>query len=154
MKGPVALINFLVLGCSALSSNGQCVRNVTAIAAAGDHSLALKSDGTVVAWGSDDYGQSTLPSSVGNVTAIAAGFYTSIALVLPRPSLTLNSQPSSLNQLILSWPTNYSGFTLQSSASLNPPTWADFPIPPMISGGQFFVTNPISSGSQFFRLRK
>lgn len=35
---------------------------VTAIAAGGLHSLALKSDGTVVAWGLDNYGQVSPPA--------------------------------------------------------------------------------------------
>jgi hypothetical protein len=60
---------------------------VTAIAAGTYHSLALKSDGTVVAWGcgtafgnSGDYGQCRVPSGLSGVTAIAAGFFHSLAL--------------------------------------------------------------------------
>ncbi|HEY5040777.1 MAG TPA: immunoglobulin domain-containing protein [Verrucomicrobiae bacterium] len=44
------------------------------------HSLALKSDGTVVAWGNDSYGQTNVPSSLSNVVAISAGGYHSLAL--------------------------------------------------------------------------
>src|SRR5260370_25612975 len=46
---------------------------VIAIAAAGEHSLALKADGTVVAWGDNSYGQSTVPANLTGVIAIAAG---------------------------------------------------------------------------------
>jgi hypothetical protein len=55
---------------------------VTAIAAGTAHSLALKGDGTVVAWGCRgfDYGQCTVPSGLSGVTAIAAGKYHSLAL--------------------------------------------------------------------------
>jgi hypothetical protein len=56
---------------------------VTAIAAANSHSLALKSDGTVVAWGCGepgDQGQCNVPSGLANVVAIAAGQYHSLAL--------------------------------------------------------------------------
>jgi uncharacterized repeat protein (TIGR03803 family) len=75
-------------------------------------------------------------------------------IVMPGPTLTLSSQPSTPNQLTLSWRTNYSGFALQSSASLNPPTWIDCTNPVAISNGQYIVTNAISAGAQFFRLRK
>jgi len=46
----------------------------TAIAAAaGGHNLALKSDGTVVAWGDNSSGEATVPSGLSGVVAIAAG---------------------------------------------------------------------------------
>jgi hypothetical protein len=53
---------------------------VVAIAAGRDHSLALKSDGTVVAWGNNTSGQSTVPGGLNGVLAIAAGFDHSLAL--------------------------------------------------------------------------
>jgi hypothetical protein len=64
---------------------GQCnvpsdLTNAVAIAAGGDHSLALRSDGTVVAWGQSAHGQCNVPSGLSNVVAIAAGAYHSVAL--------------------------------------------------------------------------
>ncbi|MGH3052833.1 MAG: fibronectin type III domain-containing protein, partial [Gaiellaceae bacterium] len=58
---------------------------MTAIAASNIyyHSLALKDDGTVVAWGcgdGTDFGQCSVPSSLSGVTAIAAGATHSLAL--------------------------------------------------------------------------
>jgi len=53
---------------------------VRAIAAGGYFSLALKADGTVIAWGWSEYGQTTVPATATNVVAIAAGFYHSLAL--------------------------------------------------------------------------
>jgi Regulator of chromosome condensation (RCC1) repeat len=59
---------------------------VIAIAAGGNHSLALQADGTVVAWGeninSQGYyvGQSVVPSYVGKAAAIDAGDYHSLAI--------------------------------------------------------------------------
>ena len=48
--------------------------NVVAIAAGGDHSLALRSDGTIVAWGDNSSGQSNVPQPAGNVVAVADGW--------------------------------------------------------------------------------
>ena len=56
---------------------------MTAIAAGGYHSLALKSDGTVVAWGcggGTTTGSAACRRGLSGVTAIAAGVYHSLAL--------------------------------------------------------------------------
>ena len=44
------------------------------------HSLALRSDGTVVAWGYNMYGQCNISTGLKNVQAITAGGARSIAL--------------------------------------------------------------------------
>jgi len=44
------------------------------------HSVALKSDGTVVAWGYNGYGQTTIPAGLATVTAVAAGGFHTLAL--------------------------------------------------------------------------
>jgi hypothetical protein len=59
---------------------GQALSDVVAIAAGGDHSLALKTDGTVVGWGDNEYGEDTIPADLTNVVAIAAGFYDNLFL--------------------------------------------------------------------------
>ena len=53
---------------------------VRAIAAGATHSLALQSDGTVVAWGSNLNGQLDVPDGLRDVVAIDAGGETSFAL--------------------------------------------------------------------------
>jgi hypothetical protein len=54
---------------------------VTAIAAGNKHSLALKADGSVIAWGEGTDGQTTVPAAATTgVTAIAAGAWHSLAL--------------------------------------------------------------------------
>ncbi|MGE4284036.1 MAG: cadherin-like beta sandwich domain-containing protein, partial [Clostridia bacterium] len=50
------------------------------ISAGGFHSLALKSDGTVVGWGYNNYQQTTIPVGLSDVGAIAAGYNHSLAL--------------------------------------------------------------------------
>ena len=56
--------------------------DVTAISAGGYHNLALKNDGTVVAWGCGNYnnGQCTVPAGLSGVAAVAAGQWHSLAL--------------------------------------------------------------------------
>jgi len=53
---------------------------VTAIAAGYEDSLALKSDGTVYAWGYGAYGETNVPAGLSGVTAIACGPYDDLAL--------------------------------------------------------------------------
>ena len=44
------------------------------------HALALKSDGTVAAWGLDDYGEATPPTGLTGVVQVAGGLQHSLAL--------------------------------------------------------------------------
>lgn len=53
------------------------------IAVGGAHVLVLRADGAVIAWGSDEFGQTTLPEDVagGQVVGIAAGRWHSLAVL-------------------------------------------------------------------------
>ena len=51
-----------------------------AIAAGGNHSLALSKDGFVTAWGSALYGNTSVPIGLSNVVQVAAGEYFSLVL--------------------------------------------------------------------------
>jgi hypothetical protein len=53
---------------------------VTAIAAGLWHALALKADGSVIAWGTDKNGEAIVPGGLADVVAIAAGTDHSVAL--------------------------------------------------------------------------
>lgn len=55
--------------------------NVSALSASrrGTHCLALRTNGTVFAWGSSGNGATSVPSDLANVEAIAAGYYFSLA---------------------------------------------------------------------------
>ena len=64
-----------------MTLGGQVLSGVMAIAAGGDHTVALKNDGSVVAWGDNGYGQTTVPvAAQSGVTAIAAGGSHTVAL--------------------------------------------------------------------------
>ncbi len=68
----------------------------------------------------------------------------------PRLALALNG-----NQVVLSWPTNAVGFTLQSSSDLNSSAnWTDSTDSPVIVADQYFVTNSTFAAAQFYRLKK
>lgn len=56
------------------------VTNIRAIAAGFDHSVGLRSDGTLVAWGLSNFGSVNIPPGLSNITAISAGGYHNLAL--------------------------------------------------------------------------
>ncbi|MGA2866311.1 MAG: hypothetical protein ABSF95_17700, partial [Verrucomicrobiota bacterium] len=54
--------------------------NLVAIASGYSHCLALRADGTVVAWGDDSLGQTNVPAGLINVVAIGSGWGHALAL--------------------------------------------------------------------------
>jgi len=74
-----------------------------------------------------------------------------LAVELGPPQLTII--PSATN-VILTWPANPAGLTLQSTTNLASPAWTTDSFAPVVVNGQNTVTNPISSAQQFFRLRQ
>ena len=58
------------------------------VAAGGEHALALKKDGTVVAWGNNVYGQATVPEGLSDVKVVAAGNSHSVALTADSTIVT------------------------------------------------------------------
>jgi hypothetical protein len=125
---------------------------VTAIAQGYDHIVALKNDGSIVAWWKQLLRPNDGARGLEGVTAIAASYDHTVALLGTAVSLQARR---SENDWVLSWPASASGFTLQSTLSLTPPvSWIDWTNPPAVVGTQFTVTNIISGGAQFYRLRK
>jgi hypothetical protein len=137
---------------SPVTLEGQVLSGVTAIAAGADHTVALKNDGTVVAWGFNHSGQVTgtptndfnpaiaSPVTLGGlvlsgVTAIAAGSGHTVALIGGVQLLpSLNARHNG-HELILSWSTNALGFTLQSTLGLTSPViWLDSTSVPAVIG--------------------
>ena len=56
------------------------LKGVLLVAAGYHHSLALKRDGTVAAWGENTEGQCAIPSGLSDVVAVSAGYLHSLAL--------------------------------------------------------------------------
>jgi uncharacterized repeat protein (TIGR03803 family) len=74
-------------------------------------------------------------------------FSLSVPVILPQLTIT----PLGGN-VILTWPTNFSSFTLQSTTNLTSPVWTTNVPAPVVVNRQYTVTNPISGTQQFFRL--
>ena len=58
------------------------------------------------------------------------------------------------NNVVASWPTNAVGFTLESATNLPAVSWTSNSTSPVIVNGQFTVTDAITGGQKFYRLRK
>ena len=86
------------------------------------------------------YGTATAGGSSGNGTVFS---------IFIQPQLTIIPSGQSV---ILTWPTNYTGFTLQSTTNLVSPVWTTNSPAPVVVNGQNTVTNPISGTQQFYRL--
>jgi hypothetical protein len=56
--------------------------------------------------------------------------------------------------LVLSWPTNATGFTLRSKGNLSSGTWQTNSPAPVIDGSVFKVTEPIGTTNKFYQLIK
>jgi uncharacterized repeat protein (TIGR03803 family) len=83
----------------------------------------------------------------------SSGNGTIFSLSLPpvsAPQLTIFRSGANV---ILTWPANAAGFTLQSTTNLvSPAVWSSVSPGPVIADGQNTVTNPISGAQKFYRL--
>ena len=77
-----------------------------------------------------------------------------VFLTLPPPSPLLNIQSSANTNVVLSWATNFPGFTLEANTNLNTNFWAAISPPYAVSGTNNVVTNAASGTARFYRLRK
>ena len=58
----------------------SALEGLVAVAGGGSHSLGLKSDGTIVAWGRNHYGQCDVPAPNADFVAVAGGRYHSLGI--------------------------------------------------------------------------
>ena len=84
------------------------------------------------------------------------GYADNLALVVNLntnscPNLTINCYGASV---VIAWPDLGGTYTLESAATLSHPTvWTQLTNGMVILAGQYYVTNSISGGSMFYRLR-
>ena len=82
------------------NSVGPCAT----IAAGNDNSLALLSNGMVMAWGMNTSGQSNVPSTLGSCVQIAAGDYNSLAIQGTLPASNLVASDGAFgNRVQVQW---------------------------------------------------
>src|ERR1019366_8263873 len=105
----------------------------------------ISADGNTIV-GSDYYSTSDYTLEFGFVAPLPR-------LIGVSPVLSINSWSSAAHHLVLSWSTNYTGCTLQSSTGLGSTNWTDC-ARPTVSGASFVVTNSMSAGAQFSRLKR
>ncbi len=114
--------------------------------------LALRSDGTVVAWGENNYGQATVPPGLADVAAISAGGFHNVVMRDERvpPSLTAATPPSSGTVGVA-----YPGYTFTATGD-PAPTFAvsSGALPPglTLSSGGSLTGTPTAAGSWTFRV--
>src|SRR5436190_3484095 len=77
--------------------------NIVAVAAGLEDALALRADGTVVAWGANDYGITNVPAAATNVVSISSGWLFHTALRADGTVVTwgaLPPAPSGLSNVV------------------------------------------------------
>ena len=91
----------------------------------------------------------TAGSSTANGTVFSLSLG-SVSVSAPQLAIILSKA-----NVILTWPTNAAGFTLQSATELgSSAVWTTNSLGPVVVNGQNAVTNPISGTKQFFRLSR
>jgi autotransporter-associated beta strand protein len=83
----------------------------------------------------------------------AAGYTLSMS-GLPCPPPTLNVQSLPPGQARLYWTNSAGGYLLESTPSLAPTNWAVVGTEPLVSAGNYNVTNATTATNQFYRLHK
>lgn len=88
------------------------------------------------------------------VTGSAAGLVVATAVLpvpTPPPTLSVRRQPG---EVVLSWPTNATGFALEYATNQPAAQWLPALPSPVIANAQFVVTNRTPRAAAFYRLRK
>ena len=125
-----------------------------AVAAGGSHNLALKGDGTVVAWGANWYGQTNVPPGLSNVVAVAAGMGHSLVFIGGSPLQGRLGNPFVSGGLFHLTIAGLAGtryqYILEQSADLQ--HWTPTQTNTLPGGGRQWVV-PTGTNPQFFRTR-
>ena len=117
--------------------------------------MALKRDGTVVAWGYDGP-ETKVPAGLESVIAITAGGEESVAIVAPNRVASIGLEGQSA---LLRFRTFFGRqYSVESSPDLQPGSWSPLPEGNIIgTGDQALVRDPNAlrnAGSRFYRVRE
>ena len=88
----------------------------------------------------------------GDFTSIGGQTRNHIARLDVRPLLRI--QHSVNTNFVLSWTTNFTGFTLETSTNLTTNSWVTVSPAPSLTGTNNVVTNAASGPTRFYRLRQ
>jgi hypothetical protein len=146
------------------SSTNDDVANLWINPATSTFGSAFAPSATLTAASGGDINSSTIASFVllnRNTAEPAKGSFDELRIGTSWASVTPPAQqPPLLNfvmsgtNLLLSWSTNATGFTLETSSLLSASnSWTAVSAPVFVANGQYIVTNRISSGAQYFRLQ-
>jgi uncharacterized repeat protein (TIGR03803 family) len=121
------------------------LHNFTALSGSGTNSDGAKPTGGLVLSGNTLYGTAQYGGSAGDGTVFSL---TVTLSVTPQLAITLLG-----TNVILNWPTNAAGFTLESATNLTPQAiWVTNAPPPVVVGTNNAVTNGIFGTRKFYRL--
>jgi hypothetical protein len=124
--------------------------NVVALAAGLAHSIALEQNGTVTAWGQNNYGQLTYPAGLNKVAVIDAATNYSMALItIPPVILSANRYGTNMQ---FNWPSPAGAYSLYSADTLLNPTWNLVNLPVSVNGSVISITIPTTNSQEYFRL--
>jgi hypothetical protein len=71
---------------------------------------------------------------------------------VPKPALSIERVPT--NAVRLLWPTNFSGFNLESNTNLATTNWGTVSPPPSVVGTNNVVTNSLTPTQRYYRLHQ
>jgi len=103
------------------------------------YAIAVQSDGRILAG--------------GDFTTIGGQTRNHIARFGPTQVPLLSIQRSAPASAVLSWPTNFAGFTLEANTNLTTNIWSTVSPAPSVSGTNNVVTNAANGPEKHYRLR-
>jgi hypothetical protein len=92
-----------------------------------------------------------LPPGNYSLTVVANGISSDLLNFVLPPPLELKILPSD-GYVILTWPTNPPGFSLEYTTNLASAIWSTDSVPPILANGVYGTTEPITNAQMFFRL--
>jgi hypothetical protein len=97
------------------------------------------------------------PVSLPGISTITATSDDTVLVELGPPEIVmppLIGMSLAGDKIVLAWPATATGFALEWATNLPPSGWTSNSAVPVVVGGNLTVTNPISGGIRFFRLKK